>query len=258
MNIADIERRSRTKDCGSLLDMEKYARTIDFQRKVDDAMRTLDNFYSITKNPVISCGGGKDGTAVALLSIRIGSNAPIVCADPPNPLPDREQHKSALRDYLGVGWSSVPYDWDVEAVLSGDQKYPEGLKMRELTRWSRENDVDGVVFGIRAVESRSREVNLAVRGEIYKTPDGLRCQPIAKWTAQDSICLALRMGAPINPVYEKMGGVGDFEQLHDGTWWPHGFGNRLGWMRKYYPDYADRYERALLLHSEVGDKPCQY
>ena len=126
MNIADIERRSRTQDCGSLLDMEKYARTIDFQRKVDDAMRTLDNFYRITKNPVISCGGGKDGTAVALLSIRIGSNAPIVCADPPNPLPDREQHKSALRDYLGVGWSSVPYDWDVEAVLSGDQKYPEG------------------------------------------------------------------------------------------------------------------------------------
>ena len=44
MDIADIERRSRTKDRGSLLDMEKYARTIDFQRKVDDAMRTLDNF----------------------------------------------------------------------------------------------------------------------------------------------------------------------------------------------------------------------
>ena len=112
MNIADIERRSRTQDCGSLLDMEKYARTIDFQRKVDDAMRTLDNFYRITKNPVISCGGGKDGTAVALLSIRIGSNAPIVCADPPNPLPDREQHKSALRDYLGVGGSAVPYEGD--------------------------------------------------------------------------------------------------------------------------------------------------
>lgn len=258
MNIAEINDIQRESDLKSLTSIRKYASTLAFARKVDDAARSLDQFFTVCKKPVISCGGGKDGTAIALLSMRIGGNVPIVCADPPNPLPDREAHKAILREFLSASWIQVPYLWDVGAVLSGKKKYPDGMKMQKLSEWQRRNEVDGVVFGIRAAESRSREINLARNGTIYQTKAGLRCQPIARWSAYDSLCLAMIMDAPINPVYEKMGGVGNLEQLHDGTWWPHGIGDRLGWIRRYYPEYAELYERALLLESTGADMLCRY
>lgn len=225
---------------------------------MDDAVRAIAQFLEICKYPVVSCGGGKDGTAIALLVKRLGGSVPIVCADPPNPLPDREAHKDELKRFLGVPWFSVPYPWDVDAVLNGKEAYPNGLKMRALSEWQQKHGVDGVVFGIRTAESRARKINLAKNGMTYKVGDGLRCQPIARWSAYDSICLAMHMDAPINPVYWKLGGIGNVEQLHDGTWWPHGFCDRLGWMRRYYPEYAGKYERALQIQGNKEFSECRY
>lgn len=259
MNISSISKVEELTNQKSLSDCAKYAHTLDFNRKLDSALRTIEKFLKCTQNPVISCGGGKDGTAVALLAQLIGAtDISIVCAEPPNPLPDREAHNKELKKWLGNEWTAIKYSWNVDAVLDGCEKYPDGLKMKMLSEYQKEHDVDGVIFGIRAAESRSRAINLAVRGEIYRVADGgWRCQPIAHWSAEDSICLAFLMDAPINPVYYKMQGCGNLEQLHDGTWWPHGLEDRSGWMKKYYPEYYELYERALKIESDRL-LPCSY
>ena len=218
-----------------------------FQRKLDHSIRVIDAFLHNVDNPMISCGGGKDGTAVALLAKLVGAHVNIICANPPNPLPDREAHKNELRKWLGERWIDLPYNWDVNAVLSGQKPYPKYLKNRTLSDYQERNNIDGILFGIRAAESKSRQINLALHGEIYEMGAGKRCQPIAKWNAEDSLCLALLMDAPINPIYFKLDGTGGMEQLHDGTWWPHGLEDRSGWMRRYYPDYANQYEKALMV-----------
>lgn len=258
MNISALHAESCMANKNKLTDIAKYAHTIEFRNKLDRSLATLDAFLNRTNNPVISCGGGKDGTAIALLAYMLGANVPYVTADPPNPLPDRAEHNKELMRWLGGTWYNVPYDWDVKAVLDGREQYPDGLKMQMLSEFQREHGIDGVVFGIRAAESRKRAINLAMRGEIYETDSGARCQPIARWTAEDSLCLALLLDAPINPVYLKMDGAGDMEQLHDGTWWPHGIEDRAGWIKRYYPDYFDLYERALKVCGKSESKPCDY
>lgn len=257
MRIDEINHNQNIKNQQSLLDLSKYAKTIEFERKVSHALMVMETFLKQTSNPVISCGGGKDGTAIALLAKMLGAHVPIICANPPNPLPDRETHNKELCKWLGEAWTDLPYNWDVESVLEGREKYPEGLKMKMLSQYQKENNIDGVIFGIRSAESRSREINLAVRGEIYTVPDGIRCQPIAKWNAQESLCIALLLDAPINPVYLKMDGCGGMEQLHDGTWWPHGLQDRAGWIKKYYPDYYNLYEKALSIGTTYK-QTCKY
>ncbi len=256
MFINDVHAKSHQDKQYCLKDLQKYAKTIQFRRKLDHSCKVLDAFLCNTKNPVISCGGGKDGTAIALLAKLIGAHVPIVCANPPNPLPDRETHIKNLKQWLPEQWTDISYDWDVESVLSGRKEYPEGLKMRVLSEYQEQEAIDGVIFGIRARESRKREINLAAHGEIYKSKSGMRCQPIARWTAEESLCLALLMDAPINPVYIKMDGCGNLEQLHDGTWWAHGLQDKSGWIKRYYPDYYDLYEQSIKVGA--SKELCRY
>lgn len=244
MLISQLQARAQAQCDNKLTDLVKYSKTLEFQRKIKHSLLVLSTFLEHTNRPLISCGGGKDGTAVALLAHILGAKVPIICANPPNPLPDRETHKDILKKWLGMTWIDLDYPWDVQAVLDGRQRYPDGLKMKRLSEYQKENHFDGVIFGIRAAESRGRAINLALRGEVYETPEGARCQPIARWTARDSLCLALLLDAPINPVYHKMDGCGDLEYLHDGTWWPHGAEDKGGWIRHYYPDYYDLYRQA--------------
>lgn len=257
MLIGDILSQSDAKNCETLSDIKKYAYTLEFRRKLDHALDVLDTFLNRAKNPIISCGGGKDGTAVALLAQMLGACVPIICANPPNPLPDREIHKKVLKQWLGQKWIDVGYPWNVDGVLSGVERYPAGLKMNILSKYQHEHGIDGVIFGIRAAESKARKMNLAIHGEIYKTKDGDRCQPIAKWDAKDSLCIAMMMDAPINSVYIKMDGIGNMEQLHDGTWWPHGTEDRTNWFRRYYPDYYELYEAARKI-GDGKDYVCRY
>lgn len=81
--------RGRASEAGlkSLADCVKYARTLTFQRKMAKALDRLESFFSVVKNPVVSCGGGKDSTAIAILARKVKPGVPIMCADPRTPSP---------------------------------------------------------------------------------------------------------------------------------------------------------------------------
>lgn len=258
MNISDFRKLEENHNQKKLTDLLKLAKTLQFKKKVDESFRVAESFLDVVKNPVVSCGGGKDGTAIALIFKKIDPKIKILTAQPPNPLPDRNEHLKNLKSWLGdKNWIELDYDWDVDAVLAGKEKYPEGLKMKKMSQWAKDEEVDGVIFGVRAAESRARTINYRKNGKIYKMKDGWRCQPIVDWSAEESICFTLLLGAPINPVYEKMGGIGNLEQLRDGTWWPHGVADRGGWMKKYYPDFYDLYRKAETI-SILPAKECSY
>lgn len=246
------EGRMRLQDC------VKHARTLVFRRKYDAALRRVEAFLEHVRNPVISCGGGKDSTAVALIARKIEPKIQIWCADPPNPFADRETHVKTLLEWLGGPCERFDYVWKVDAVLEGRERYPEGLKLRTLQRRHQERGVDGVILGVRASESKTRKLNLSRRGYVYETATGWRCQPIADMSAAESLCVALMSDAPINPVYTKQMGELDFDHIRDGTWWPHGKVDNSAWMRRYYPEHYEDYRAASLIYDGRRSVVCTY
>ena len=90
MRIDEINHNQNIKNQQSLLDLSKYAKTIEFERKVSHALTTMETFLKQVKKPVISCGGGKDGTAIALLAKMLGAHVPIICANPPKDVYKRQ------------------------------------------------------------------------------------------------------------------------------------------------------------------------
>lgn len=240
-----------------LTDCVKLAHTTDFAHKLEEALKTVEYFLTITKNPAVSFGGGKDGTAVLILAQMIDPNISVICADPPNPLPDRNTHIINFLNTCSTKITRIPYDWDVDAVLNGVEEYPEKLKIKTLNALRQEKEYDGIIWGCRNSESNQRRINFARNGYIYQVADGTyRCQPIAKWTAEESFALALLFDYPVNPVYEKMDGIYNLDGLHDGTWYPHGNTKSVDfkrdWIKKYYPDYYDLYLRAIEIGGSNG------
>lgn len=257
MNLNDLKSKRTEMNRFRLTDIKKYSSTLNFKRKVNQSLNILETFFESCESSLISCGGGKDSTAVALLGKMITKNITIICANPPNPLPDRPSHNKNLSEFLNCKWIDIEYGWNVDEVINGDERYPAGLKMKILSAFSKENKIDGIVLGLRDSESLARKINHAINGSIYALKDGSkRCLPIAKWTAEDVLALALSQDAPVNPVYEKMDGVYNLDCLHDGTWWAHGLADKGAWIKRYYPDYYDLYLKSV----SIGDKyiSCEY
>lgn len=239
-----------------LKDCLKHSRTLAFNRKCEQAKRELEKFFSKVKNPVVSCGGGKDSTATAILARKVMPEAAILCADPPNPLHDREAHIRNLQAWMGGNFVRISYDWNVKAVLSGEIKYPEGLKMRVMLKYHRDNLVDGVVLGLRQSESRSRKLVFRSKGHVYQTQKGWRCIPVATFTAEEVLCVALLYDAPINQVYTRQRADMPFEYIRDGTWWPHGIVDISQWMREYYPEHYEDHKKATFVYDASKSLVC--
>lgn len=258
MLIHEAKKREAVDASVRLMDCAKLARTLAFRRKYDAAKRRVEEFLRLSSRPVISCGGGKDSTAISIIARSVDGSIPILCADPPNPLTDREAHVRALFSWLGGDAVRIPYGWDVQAVLRGEEPYPEGLKMRTLSRWHKEHGIDGVILGIRASESVARRANLGQRGFVYPVQGGYRCQPIADMSAAEVLCVALLHDAPVNPVYVKQAGMLDFDMIRDGTWWPHGFRDNSSWIRRYYPEFYESHMAAKAVYKAERSLICAY
>lgn len=255
MRLAEINNPKAFK----LSDCKKLCLTIGFNQKVKESLKILDYFFTLVKNPAVSFGGGKDGTAVLILSQMIKPDIQVICADPPNPLPDRETHIENCIHTITPKIERIRYNWDVESVLSGYIKYPEKLKIKKLSEFQKNKNIDGIIWGCRNEESRSRKINFYQRGYIYQVADGTyRCQPIANWSAEEALALALANDYPINPVYEKMDGIYNLNHLHDGTWWPHGDDDKQYWIKRYYPDFYNDYVRAISLDQKRHCLSCRW
>jgi hypothetical protein len=233
-----------------------WTRTLQYRRRVEAALRTIEEWRGHCQRPIVSVSGGKDSTALLDLVRRVDPTIPAWRADPPNPLPDREVHVAALEAAAGGEWRTMVYPWDVAAVLAGDLGYPDLLKIRVLRQAQVLAGIDGVALGLRAAESRGRRLNLATRGEVYCAAGRWTCTPLARWSAEEVLGHVLASGLPLNPVYERLHllPLGKLDLLRDGTWWPHlDPGNYRPWLAYHYPEVLANYDVAS--HLSARAKP---
>jgi hypothetical protein len=114
MRLADLSQR---RERGVLSRCLGWTRTIEFRRRLDEARRAVGEWLEQTDSPAVSVSGGKDSTLTLHLVREQCPDVVAVRADPPNPLPGREAHVTELERAAGGRWITVPYPWDVEAVL---------------------------------------------------------------------------------------------------------------------------------------------
>lgn len=241
--------------------LKAIAGTLQFQKKIYLAQKSIEKLMQLSKQPVVSCGGGKDSTAVALLARKVNPGICILCANPPNPLPDRGEHNQNLKSFLGGTWIDIDYLWNVSAVLSGAEEYPAGLKMKILKEFQADNEIDGIILGIRAAESKGRTINFRIRGDLYEVEKSWRSTPIVNFTAEESLAVALMCDAPINPVYSKTVLAPNYEWLRDGTWWCHSpqYADVCGgWIKHYYPDLYNDYMKSVEIAGKEKGLVCSY
>lgn len=249
MLLRDLTRAEGARMEVHLAALARHCRSQRFQRKVSESLRILEEWALACRKPTISCGGGKDSTAVLLLAMRLGLDVPVYRADPPNPLPDRPGYVDALARASGMEWRVVPYWWDVDAVLSGAEPYPALLKIRKLKEAYETDRVDGVALGLRSEESKGRMWLQRTKGSTYLAGRVMMCNPILRWSAEETVGFALSEDKlPLNPVYRKLRLAPELNRLRDGTWYPREIADGRGyreWLGLHYPEVICQYDAAL-------------
>ena len=248
MRLDELKGKKERHSEDTLSRLRALAHTKQYKYKVSRAIDDTEVFMNTVKYPAVSCGGGKDGTAAAIIARLVNPSIPIYHATPPNPLPGREMHLRILAQHMGGEWREVDYWWDVEAVLNGHMPYPHELKIKKLREAMAADGIDGVIMGVRMAESKGRTINGYIHGTVYQLLDKTwRCLPVLRWTAEETLALSLFYGVPINPVYKQDIMLSSLEYLRDGTWWPHGVSSshEFGeWIKFYYPELLDKYRIA--------------
>lgn len=126
----------------------------------------------------------------------------------------------------------------------------------ERPRWRvmDEHEIDGVILGMRAAESRNRAIVVATKGPEYwsRREKAETLLPLANWRTEDVFCYAMSRDVPLHPVYKRMPEMGfDRDRVRLSS--PvnlvgAGYG-QIEALRRLYPD---TYRRYIALVPEVS------
>jgi len=113
-----------------------------------------------------------------------------------------------------------------------------------ISRLIAEYHFDGIAYGLRAEESRGREMHAQTRGAIFRYKrDGLwGCQPIHDWIYNDVWAFIISNDLPYCGVYDKMWDMPEEDQRL--SYWAGETKRRWGrwaFLKRNYPDLFNRF-----------------
>ncbi|GIV82730.1 MAG: hypothetical protein KatS3mg051_2084 [Anaerolineae bacterium] len=186
-----------------------HARTTAFQRRHQQAIKTLDALFTSSARPYVSWSGGKDSLACLLLLAEMGRTDVCVFTQGDDlDWPDKETYCRRMAGELG--FTDHRYEWSETSALEqlavgyDEVRDVRGTFSHVVERFVCDYRPDGVIMGLRAEESRGRRIGIRRWGEVYRRKDGLlRCLPVAHWTGQDVMAYVLSRGAELFHVYHQ-------------------------------------------------------
>lgn len=243
------------------------SKTQAHQRAIDASRGYFDEFVAKTKSPYLAFSGGKDSCAMIHLVASFGYRGKAAWLSGDFDWPGESKlvadygsmtglHVDVLRAPVS-SWEllrqTAPESMADEDTLSSSREKDSPGFFATFERYRREHDLDGVLLGMRAEESRARRILQRKRGGVYyaATRSEWVCQPICRWTGLDVYAYLLSRGLPVLHLYRclripqrvsRFGGEPTPDRVrHDG--WLPGAGAQQGemiWLRVYYPSLFRR------------------
>lgn len=167
--MSDVER----------LGLLAYARSSTYQRRLDQALRYVEEGLARCERPYVATSFGKDSAALLHLvaEVRPDIEARFI----------RWGESELLHEYSEVmdewarRWPQIRF-----LVLDLDR---DSINERVPGRWQQlqaMDPADGYFIGLRAEESHARQITLRSHGVVYQATSGVwRISPLAWWTVQD-------------------------------------------------------------------------
>lgn len=226
--------------------------------KVEAAEREVGHMLDMCPTAQLCWSAGKDSTIlVHLIRCKMGLDVPIMSLYTDVELPGSLEYARTTAATFGVGVQTIEpaqsfWAWLVDNahLWRADQDVAQGHhslgKMWDeaVAAQERESGAGGIIWGLRAEESRGRKMNHKMRGTTYQLQDGRwRSAPLIKWTGRDVYAYALAHDVPLHPVYRCVRfNADDPSRVRKCMWLP---GERaatggVAWLRTYYPSLYTR------------------
>jgi len=194
---------------------EINAKTTRYKNHVRESIECIKECKKIGVLFSISWSGGKDSTAVAHLVKSIWPEVPIISQFDDCDWADKEPYMTQVAKKFG--WEiikAVPdfsvwemarqYKIGVEHVCAGSHDMTKLAFFDPLNKKQKEHGAGGIFMGLRAEESRMREMNYYKRGMLYQLKSGeWRCNPIVRLLVDDVFSYLITNDVGINPCYLK-------------------------------------------------------
>jgi 3'-phosphoadenosine 5'-phosphosulfate sulfotransferase (PAPS reductase)/FAD synthetase len=195
-----------------LLRWRLRARTSEYKRHVGYAVAAVHAAHDAARM-VISWSTGKDSSAMTHLVRAIYPDTPIMIQFDDCDWPTKRAY--ADRVAAAQNWHAHKVEptfsvWDRmqsgeigrEDFCAQSHSLTQDAFLKPLAEKQRELGCDGVHMGLRADESKARNVHLRSRGELYQIASGeWRCCPLARWTSEDVFAYLTAHNVEINPCY---------------------------------------------------------
>jgi len=226
-----------------------HARSKCFQNKVKRSLEIIDEFFTQCKNPCVSISGGKDSTVIMDLSRKIKKNVKMVSEKDDMDFPEELEYMENLKKKYSLNLDIISPSvklWDIiknydflEDVHGKNTNFSKEFFYKILKEHKEKHNIDGIVLGLRAEESKGRRYNFKKRGFIYwnETLQEMVCQPIAHWTGKDIFAYLFKYEIPILDVYFKTLFVDSPEDIRKAWVLPSGQSSQgsVSWLKYYYP-----------------------
>jgi len=235
-----------------MIDQDKYrlhAKLPVYRRHVAQAKEIINDVLQYVENPYIAFSCGKDSSVLAHLVLQYVPSAPLRFLSSGE---TRLVHN--VDDVLGYfrNLGAEIQEINIDRVFSEEWKNATWDEQRKAGRRDMEllNDssFDCIFMGLRAEESRTRQISLAKnqteglprfchRYKTGKRKDMIRCCPLANWTTEDVGAYIVEYGLPYLDWYDHQGFEGRTTARLTGDAVRQ---YTLTWLKKHKPDSWNR------------------
>ena len=241
----------------------EHAQTAAFRRRVESACRIVDEAMRVAPNVTVMWSGGKDSTAMThLVCVELGCRVNVASEKDDLDFPGEESYVTQLAERWHLDLTLLrpevsPLEW-VRAngsTMRGDENvHSRGSELSRLCFYPVVEEhgrrFDLIFLGLRKDESRDRQRNRAVNGQLYRKKSGQWvCQPIVDWGGLDVLAYCVSRGIELLPMYQCIALMHRDEpwRLRKSWWLPTSYAHRgqVTWLRHYYPSLF--YELAEML-----------
>lgn len=247
-----------------------WARTTAHEKRVERALRELKTAFDMSDNWSLMWSGGKDSTAMVHLASHVGvGSVRAVSVKDDLDFPGEEEYIVDLAREWGVNIEILhPPCSLVGHITENENLFWVGADIHGrdaglsrlafypiLKQHCDDNGRYDIVLGLRAAESRGRNMNRATRGTTYRKKDGqLVCQPIADWADIDVYAYLLSRGIPLLPLYRCVRYSESPGRVRKSWWLPGKNATQGGtiWLRTYYPSLFMKLRRILPQHGQLA------